>query len=180
MRRHIAFRVKHVDGSDRCSIDRCFYGNRICRLGYRTHIILSSARTAAGIPPQPNTASPPRKQEKLKGRQFECHASSACLFSSSLIFVDKYVSSMNVNLIIPPILGKFKFTNEEFVMKRIVFGTKNNPRTAQPRDCQVLHAHGRPRIELPRVLGAGRQPNARTHSRPRPRQVGGMFLRSGG
>lgn len=65
-------------------------------------------------------------------------------------------------------------------MKRIVFGTKNNPRTAQHRDCQVLHAHGRPRIELPRVLGAGRQPNARTHSRPRPRQVGGMFLRSGG
>ena len=67
--------------------------------------------------------------------------------------MDKYVSSGNVNLIIPPILCKFKFTNEEFVMKR---------------------------IELPRVLGAGRQPNARTHSRPRPRQVGGMFLRSGG
>lgn len=58
-------------------------------------------------------------------------------------------------------------------------GVVLQPRTAQPRDCQVLHAHGRPRIELPRVLGAGRQPNARNHSRPRrrPRQVGGMFLR---
>lgn len=58
-------------------------------------------------------------------------------------------------------------------------GVVLQPRTAQPRDRQVLHAHGRSRIELPRVLGAGRQPYARAHSRPRrrPRQVGGMLLR---
>ena len=53
---------------------------------------------------------------------------------------------------------------------------------AQPGDGKVLHAHGRYRVELPRVLGAGRQPDARAHSCPRhcPRQMGGMLLRGWG